>query len=88
MSKTAAMLQHPAARLIPDTRNEQMNNVESVKKAFHESRITGEQLLSKGKITWIKYVCGRKKLGIDTMQAFVTENTVKCQKCNENGVRL
>ncbi len=40
------------------------------------------------KITWIKYVCGHKKLGIDTMQAFVTENTVKCQKCNENGVRL
>ncbi len=29
-----------------------MNNVESVKKAFHESRITGEQLLKKGKITW------------------------------------
>ncbi len=32
-----------------------MNNVESVKKAFHEARITGEQLLSQGKITWDEY---------------------------------
>ncbi len=33
-------------------RNKQMNNVESVKKAFHKAVRTGEQLLSKGKITW------------------------------------
>jgi hypothetical protein len=29
-----------------------MNNVESVKKAFHKARIAGEEMLSKGKITW------------------------------------
>ncbi len=29
-----------------------MNNVESVKKVFHKAVRTGEQLLSKGKITW------------------------------------
>jgi hypothetical protein len=29
-----------------------MNNVESVKKAFRESRMAGEQELSQGKITW------------------------------------
>ena len=32
-----------------------MDNVESVKKAFHEARIVGEQLLSQGKITWDQY---------------------------------
>ncbi len=32
-----------------------MNNVESVKKAFHEARIAGEKLLSQGKITWDEY---------------------------------
>ncbi len=32
-----------------------MNNVESVKKAFHEARITGEKLLSQGKITWDEF---------------------------------
>jgi hypothetical protein len=32
-----------------------MNNVESVIKAFRESRIAGEQLLSLGKITWEEY---------------------------------
>ncbi len=29
-----------------------MTNVEQVKKAFCEARITGEELLSQGKITW------------------------------------
>ncbi len=29
-----------------------MKTVEQVKKAFHESRIVGEKLLSQGKITW------------------------------------
>jgi len=33
----------------------------------------------------IKYVCGHKKLGIDTMQASVTKNEVKCPKCNDMG---
>ncbi len=32
-----------------------MNNVESVKKAFHEARIAGEKLLSQGKIDWEDY---------------------------------
>ncbi len=32
-----------------------MNTIESVKKAFHEARIAGEQLLSQGKITWDEY---------------------------------
>ncbi len=32
-----------------------MNNVEQVKKAFHESRIVGEQLLSQSKISWDEY---------------------------------
>ncbi len=36
-------------------RNEQMTTVEQVKKAFRESRIAGEQLLSQGKITWNDY---------------------------------
>jgi hypothetical protein len=49
------VLQHPEAWLIPDTRNEQMNNVESVKKAFCKSRIAGEQNLSQGKITWDEF---------------------------------
>ncbi len=40
------------------------------------------------KITWIKYVCGHKKLGIDTMQASVTKNEVKCPKCNDMGRRI
>jgi hypothetical protein len=29
-----------------------MTTVEHVKKAFHEARIAGEQMLSQGKITW------------------------------------
>jgi len=32
-----------------------MENVESVKKAFRESRIAGEQKLSRGEITWNEY---------------------------------
>jgi hypothetical protein len=40
------------------------------------------------KIVMIRYVYGHKKLGIDTYQAFVTKNKVKCPKCNENGGRL
>ena len=32
-----------------------MNNVESVKKAFRESRIAGEKKLAKGEITWNEY---------------------------------
>jgi hypothetical protein len=32
-----------------------MNNVESVKKSFHESRISGEKKLSQGKITWDEF---------------------------------
>jgi hypothetical protein len=32
-----------------------MNTVESVKKAFREARIAGEQMLSQGKITWDEY---------------------------------
>ena len=36
-------------------RNEQMTNVESVKKAFREARIAGEKLLSQGKITWDEF---------------------------------
>ncbi len=32
-----------------------MNNVESVKKAFHEARIAGEQKLSRGEITWDEF---------------------------------
>ena len=32
-----------------------MNTIESVKKAFRESRIAGEQMLSQGKITWDEY---------------------------------
>ncbi len=32
-----------------------MNNVESIKKAFHESRIASEQLLNDGKITWDEF---------------------------------
>ncbi len=32
-----------------------MNNVESVKKAFHEARIAGEQKLSIGEITWDEF---------------------------------
>ncbi len=32
-----------------------MNNVESVKKAFHEARITGEKKLSQGKIAWDEF---------------------------------
>jgi hypothetical protein len=32
-----------------------MTNVESVKKAFRESRIAGEYKLSQGKITWDEY---------------------------------
>jgi hypothetical protein len=40
-----------------------MNNVESVKKAFHESRIEGEQNLSQGKITWDEFVA--KMLGFE-----------------------
>jgi hypothetical protein len=32
-----------------------MNNVESVKKAFHKARIEGEKLLSQGKITWDEF---------------------------------
>ncbi|NJD52767.1 MAG: hypothetical protein FIB07_07855 [Candidatus Methanoperedens sp.] len=37
------------------------------------------------KIVMIKYVCGHKKLGIDTYQPFVTKNSVKCPKCSEEG---
>jgi len=33
-----------------------METVEQVKKAFHEARIVGEQLLSQGKITWDEFV--------------------------------
>jgi hypothetical protein len=36
----------------------------------------------------IRYVCGHKKQGIDTYQAFVIENDVKCPKCTDNGGRL
>jgi len=32
-----------------------MENVESVKKAFRESRIAGEQKLARGEITWDEY---------------------------------
>ncbi len=32
-----------------------MRTVGQVKKAFHEARIEGEQLLSQGKITWDEY---------------------------------
>lgn len=32
-----------------------MNKVNQVKKAFHEARIEGEQLLSQGKISWEQY---------------------------------
>ena len=32
-----------------------MTTVESIIKAFRESRIAGEQLLSQGKITWEQY---------------------------------
>ncbi len=32
-----------------------MNNIESVIKAFREARITGEQKLFKGEITWDEY---------------------------------
>ncbi len=32
-----------------------MTTVEHVKKAFHEARIVGEQMLSQGKITWDEY---------------------------------
>ncbi len=39
-------------------------------------------------IILIKYVCGHKKFGIDTYQAFVTKNAVKCPKCNENGGKI
>jgi hypothetical protein len=49
------VFQHPQARLIPVRRNEQMTTVEQVKKAFRESRIAGEQLLSQGKIIWNDY---------------------------------
>ncbi len=31
------------------------NNVGQIKKAFHESRIVGEQMLSRGEITWEDY---------------------------------
>ena len=40
------------------------------------------------KIVMVRYVCGHKKQGIDTYQAFVTENSVKCPKCTNNGGRL
>jgi len=40
------------------------------------------------KIVMIHYVCGHKKQGTDTYQAFVTENKVKCPKCNDKGRRL
>jgi predicted nucleic acid-binding Zn ribbon protein len=40
------------------------------------------------KIILIKYVCGHKKQGTDTYQAFVTKNAVKCPKCNDKGRRL
>ena len=46
------MFQHPGWWLIPVERNEQMNNVESVKKAFREARIVGEKKLSQGIITF------------------------------------
>ncbi|MDL5503487.1 MAG: hypothetical protein QSU88_09750, partial [Candidatus Methanoperedens sp.] len=39
------------------------------------------------KIVMIKYVCGHKKLGIDTYQPFVTKNSVKCPKCSEERER-
>ena len=32
-----------------------MENVEAVKKAFRESRIAGEQKLSRGEIAWEEY---------------------------------
>ncbi len=32
-----------------------MENVEQIKKAFREARITGEQLLNAGKITWVDF---------------------------------
>ena len=32
-----------------------MNNVEQIKKAFRESRIAGEHLLSTGKISWEQF---------------------------------
>ncbi len=32
-----------------------MKTVEHIKKAFRESRIAGEQMLSQGKITWDEY---------------------------------
>ncbi len=40
------------------------------------------------KMIMIRYVCGHKKQGIDTYQAFVIENSVKCPKCTDNGGRL
>ncbi len=36
-------------------RRNNMTTVEQVKKAFHEARIAGEQLLNQGKITWDEY---------------------------------
>ncbi len=32
-----------------------MTTFKQVKKAFHEARIVGEQMLSQGKITWDEY---------------------------------
>lgn len=36
------------------------------------------------KYVMIKYSCGHKGKGIDTYQAFVTENVVQCRKCGNN----
>ncbi|VVB88844.1 Uncharacterised protein [uncultured archaeon] len=47
--------EHPEARLILSRRMNNMKTIEQVKKAFHEARIAGEELLSQGKITWEEY---------------------------------
>jgi hypothetical protein len=40
---------------LPDVRKNNMSTVKEIKKAFHESRIAGEKLLSQGKISWDEY---------------------------------
>jgi hypothetical protein len=51
----SAVRKHPEAWLTLVKKVNKMNNVESVKKAFHENRIAGEHLLSTGKISWEQF---------------------------------
>jgi hypothetical protein len=65
-------LEAPRGAAQPSERLNKMDTIEQVKKAFHEARIAGEQLLNRGKITWDEYAATMvgfelilKEMGVD-----------------------